>query len=99
MTFAGHRPDAQGSVAHHDRLTALELADNESDEVSGHLHSISKDDLSFPGSRQRSLTNRPCVSDRGQFIIYHQGHLENCLECWFIPTGESTARIRGFELR
>src|SRR6516162_6484661 len=99
MTFAGHGPDAQRSIAHHDRLTSLELADDEGNEVGGHLHCTSKDDLFFRGARHRSPTNCPCVRGRRQFIIYHQSHLENRLERWLVPTGESPARIRGLELR
>jgi hypothetical protein len=92
QTRSGASPTITGSVA-------LELADDEGDEIGRHLHGIGKNHFLFTALGQDRFAHHCGVGDRRKLLIDHESDLIDRLERRLVPAGERPARVRRFELR
>ena len=95
--LAGHAPDAERRLAHHDGVGGLQLAHDERHEVRGHADGVGEAHRLFARTRWTLGRDRG-VRHRGEALGHHQGDAEDGLEGGLVPAREPAPGIRGLEL-
>ena len=97
--LARHRAHPQRGAVHEDRRARLELADDEGDQIGGHLHRVREHDFLLARVGQRGFAHGPRVGNRGQRLVHDQRDLKDRLEPRLVPARKRAPRVGRFELR
>ena len=97
--LARHRAHPQRGAVHEDRRARLELADDEGDQIGGHLHRVREHDFLLARVGQQGFAHDPGVGNGRQRLVHDQRDLKDRLERRLVPARKRPSCVGRFELR